>query len=630
MELSNLYSQINNPINDISVIQKIVDVYAMQDKGFGGFYGRLVKTVDKNNSGKYRIDDADKFVSMMFNKWKKSIVDMTKEEFIALRCYGADFVKMRKYLLHVPDVKTAKEVRDIIWKERDDKELQRALEKYRWDAFGEGSSWNHVCSRYVTARKDSYPNIEHRLYLNTDSLDTYKLVTLLVEKCNEHKVPYYFKFDECGNRDDTVVIYSSTENLGEYIDILREIKKENPDLGARFMAPPLLTGKIDGWIGYGSEPAKLPNGKNTSFNEVRTKLLEPIVDKYVKKWVMDHKGAKIKYQGALISFQEYFARIVVEEFISKLEQHYSYSVNTEQILSQRENRSYNENNVINRMGYSLNEIRSINFKQRVFNQVNSQIGDILIKICMGESLPSFSFSFNNGKNKDVKLSSGDFREVFHKTASKIVRNDANFAKNIQKEIKDSCNKYGIDKDKFCFDIAARKKIEQFNSLHNDVKKEEVIEERVMEDELSELLTADMVKDMLNKNLREYYTKVGSLQVLNENKSNFNMRIDYVVDEYFGKSVTGIIEEYVSGITKISNMELFDELIDGLLDKYEELVISLKDYIKPLFLNNSISEIYMNSFLDDLRDKGIDYLSLVFQSILDDALGANQPMSPHVG
>ncbi len=111
----------------------------------------------------------------------------------------------------------------------------------------------------MTAKKDQYPSIEHRLYLDIESLDTYKMTTYLVEKCDEHHLPYYFKFDQYADRDDTIVIYSSTENLTKYVEILHEIKKEHPELISRTKEPPVLTGKIDGWIGYGSEPATSPD-----------------------------------------------------------------------------------------------------------------------------------------------------------------------------------------------------------------------------------------------------------------------------------------------------------------------------------------------------------------------------------
>ena len=98
MELMELYDKINNPIDDLSVIEKLINAYANSSKGLGGYYRQLTKTAQKeHNKGQYYPYDADKFYSMLFNKWKNSIVAMTREEFIELYkrgSYGQDFIKM--------------------------------------------------------------------------------------------------------------------------------------------------------------------------------------------------------------------------------------------------------------------------------------------------------------------------------------------------------------------------------------------------------------------------------------------------------------------------------------------------------------------------------------------------------
>ena len=148
MELRDLYNQIRNPIDDLGVIEKLINAYANSSRGFGGYYGHLTKMVQKEHSkGQYYRDDADRFYAMLFNKWKNSIVAMTKEEFIELYkmgSYGQDFIKMRNYLRNVPDVFTMKEADEIFCGSKDDKELENALEKYSWKSFGSGSGWVHV------------------------------------------------------------------------------------------------------------------------------------------------------------------------------------------------------------------------------------------------------------------------------------------------------------------------------------------------------------------------------------------------------------------------------------------------------------------------------------------------------
>lgn len=459
MELMELYNQIHNPIDDISVIEKLINAYANSLKGFGGYYGQLTKTVQKeHNKGQYYREDADRFYAMLFNKWKNSIVAMTRDEFVELYkqgSYGQDFIKMRNYLKNIPDVSTMKEVDEIFYGSKGDKELEDALEKYSWKSFGGGSGWIHVCSRYLTAKKDQYPNVEHRLYLDTESLDTYKMTTYLVEKCDEHNLPYYFKFDQYADRDDTIVIYSSTENLTKYVEILQEIKREHPELVSRAKEPPVLTGKIDGWIGYGSEPAKTPDGQRHSFNEIRAKVLESSIGKVTKQWIMNHRNQQITYQGQKMLFQEYIAMKSTEKLIADLERRYlSYEENDKKV-AQRNGTKYNPTTVNDRLGYTLQDVRSSRFKQNIYRVLRDKMISSLPQVCNGSYKDMDAINMNVRNGKQITFSGYDLEIIIQQLSVNISKNDPNFISSVQAEIKNNAKQYGIDSEKFCFDTKAR-------------------------------------------------------------------------------------------------------------------------------------------------------------------------------
>lgn len=459
MELMELYNQIHNPIDDISVIEKLINAYANNSKGFGGYYGQLTKTVQKeHNKGQYYREDADRFYAMLFNKWKNSIVAMTRDEFVELYkqgSYGQDFIKMRNYLKNIPDVSTMKEADEIFYGSKSDKELEDALEKYSWKSFGGGSGWIHVCSRYLTAKKDQYPNVEHRLYLDTESLDTYKMTTYLVEKCDEHNLPYYFKFDQYADRDDTIVIYSSTENLTKYVEILQEIKREHPELVSRAKEPPVLTGKIDGWIGYGSELAKTPDGQRHSFNEIRAKVLENSIGKVTKQWIMNHRNQQITYQGQKMLFQEYIAMKSTEKLIADLERRYlSYEENDKKV-AQRNGTKYNPTTVSDRLGYTLQDVRSSRFKQNIYRVLRDKMISSLPQVCNGSYKDMDAINMNVRNGKQITFSGYDLETIIQQLSVNISKNAPNFISSVQAEIKNNAKKYGIDSEKFCFDTKAR-------------------------------------------------------------------------------------------------------------------------------------------------------------------------------
>ncbi len=451
MELMELYNQIQNPINDPQIMEKLIEIYANSSE-IGGFYTKVTKIVKKEyKKGEHYIEDADKFYSMMFNKWKNNIVTMSKDELYRLG-YGEDFIKMKKYLETISDISTKEEANNIFFGSKNDKELEDALEKYRWTRHGEMSGWIHVSTESITSKKEIYPKIEHRLYLNTESIDIYKIVTYLVEKCDKYNLPYYFKFDEIASRDDTIVIYLPTENLTKYVEILREIKNDHPELIERIKSPSILTGKIDKWIGYGSHPID----KTVSYNQVRSKIIESSIDQVLNKWIMDHINKQIIYRGQKIKFQDYITIKVTENLIKTLEEKFiSYETNDKKV-AQKNGITYNQIDVINKLGYSLQDIKSPQFKQNIYKILSNKMETIIYKVCNNyEDVKSIIINVRNGKQ--ISFERHMLLDTI-KNLSLIAKNDKNFIQSVQLQIKDNVGQYGIDAEKFCFDIKRKERM----------------------------------------------------------------------------------------------------------------------------------------------------------------------------
>ncbi len=497
MEIRELFDMIQNPIDDSKVVEKLITAYANESKGLGGFYGQLTKTVSKEyTGGQFNQEDANKFYAMLFNKWKNSIVNMTRDEFAELYkkgSYGKDFIKMRNYLKNVPDVSTMKEANNIFFGNKNDSELQTALEKYRWSAVGEATGWVHVYSRDLTAKKDPRIVAEHRLYLDTESPDTYKMVTYFVEKCDKYHLPYYFKFDQMADRDDTIVIYSSSETLTDYVNILQEIKKEHPELISRVKEPPLLTGKIDGWIGYGSEPQKTPDGKRRSFNEIRSKVIEPIIEKHTKNWIMAHLNMQVTYKGQQLSFQNYIALKSTEFLIEKLETKYSNREETMKNFAKKNGSSYNPQAVVENLGYTLQDLKNPQFQKSVYNIMVANLKTSLPKVCNGNYNDMSTLLINVRNGKQISFPGSYLEEILQSLSINITKNDPTFLPTIQNQIRNSAPKYGIDPNNFCFDIAAK------NKLENIASKNKVDEQFLEKNGISKPVAEFLIKNGIDLN-----------------------------------------------------------------------------------------------------------------------------------
>lgn len=461
MELMELYNRLQNPLDNPKTIEKLIHAYANSAGHWRGFYGDLVTNVQKNyNRGSHYQEDRDEFHAMLFNKWKNSIVAVTSQEYAELYrrgSYGDDFIKMRNYLKTIPDVSTMKEADEIFYGKKGDSQLEEALEKYSWRHIGSDSEWTHVMSRYLTAKKDIRPTEEHRLYLNTELQDTYKMVTYLVEKFDAHHIPYYFKFAEYSDRADTIVIYSSTENLTKCVEILQEIKREHPDLISRLKEPPILTGKIERWLGYGSEPDKL-NGESQSFNSIRSRFFLETIGKATKQWIVAHLNQQIVYQGQGMSFQDYLAMKSTEKLISSLENQYLYSEKYEKDNAKRKGTTYNSAVLNDRYGYTLQDVRSSQFKQNVYRELKDKMPDMLSKVFEGGYGLFEGIKMNVRNGKQISFYCSDLERVIQKLSINISKNDPNYIETIKTAARNNAKKYGIDGEKICFDIKARDRI----------------------------------------------------------------------------------------------------------------------------------------------------------------------------
>ena len=261
-----LYENIQNPLTD-EVINYFLNVYLNK----GNLYEAAIKANSKNkiNEGFYSVSNRDKLYTNLFNLWKKSILGLSKEEIKRMVDYnivGNDFFKLKDLIENGISINSRDEYFRLVQKEK-------LLEKYGWHNFGYGE-WIHINSYDLTYGISEKFETEHRLYLNPSPTDTDYIVNNFIYECAKMNIPFYLKYDSYGDRDDTIVIYSNTQNLENYISILNDILKKHPDIKERLSKPPVLSGKINEVIGYGSQESNA----RTSFNKKRTDIIQRSIE----------------------------------------------------------------------------------------------------------------------------------------------------------------------------------------------------------------------------------------------------------------------------------------------------------------------------------------------------------------
>ena len=452
MELRELYNQIQNPIDNPSVIEKLIKSYAKSNNDSSGFYNNMLMMTEKEyKKGEHFPKDFNTFYSMLFNMWKNNIVSMKEETFIQLYKEGTlnkDFVKLRKYLKEIPDVTTKEEADNILYGIKDNKEINKIIRRYNYDVSTD--YWVHIFSRYLKAKTESFPEIKHRLYLNIESVHVYKITKLFIEKCNHYNIPYYFKFDPYAKRDDSLVIYSSTDMIIKYIEVLKEIKREHPEIISKVKEPPILTGVIDGWIGYGSEPENIPGKDKTSFNALRADLIEKVIDKTTKKWIVNHLDKKVNPEGQLL--EDYIAIMATKQLFAEFESYYKDQVETEKRKANALGKEIDYISIDIKTGYSFEDLKSSKFRNSIYEKIKAGIPNLVNEVCSGKYQTSDSIDFYLRNGRHVLFTGYDLKNIIRQLAAEISKNDPLYISTIQSEIKKEAYKYGIDGNKICFDM----------------------------------------------------------------------------------------------------------------------------------------------------------------------------------
>lgn len=442
MNYLDIYTKINNSLDEESVMDKILDAYASDD----AFYKALVSCNSKDKKMYYSRQASDELYASIFNTWKKELLSIPKESMdqaISNGLYSKAIYKVMDILRNTPDVHTKQEADAVLNKRYEDQELEDAMEKYRWDSIGVGTGWTQISSRYIRAKKNTVPQIEHRFYINAELTDLHELSKLFLDKCAKRNLPYYFKISEYDKRDDNIVIYSNTKLLPQFLSVLEEIEKERPDIISRCGQPPILTGKIHNWIGYGSEPLE----EHSSFNSKREKIISSVIETEMKKWYNQRKNGQFRYQDKTMSMYEYFSKKLVEKEIAKVRRQLERNPNAKYIK------------------YSQAEIDNPAFVATLEREMVGKITPIINAYLNGEKLQTQKLIING---KERHIYSSDVTDILKAGVRMIKFNDPTFVQRVKAGIETESAKKGIDISKYCFDIENAKLI--LNEAKAEIKK----------------------------------------------------------------------------------------------------------------------------------------------------------------
>ena len=281
--MDRLYEEIENPLDNDEIVKKIIKAsFAWVD-----VYSDLIKANSKSkryvivNDKEYKI----KLLLLRFNMWKNNVLkadlsNVTEDSLF----YGYNDIK--HILSKIPDIKSYEDYMIYV-----PESIRKTFDKTTYDDM----TWKHVYSSTLNIKEDDIGRTTQRLYINILKCDCEKFAYNFILECEKQNVPYYFKYMKIGRRDDGFVVYTNEKFIEEHINILTKVinKSDMP-----FYKPPILTGVINGFIGYGSQPQE----DHMSFHQKRADILRKMKDVVIEYIVNNNEKVNIKLGSDDISF----------------------------------------------------------------------------------------------------------------------------------------------------------------------------------------------------------------------------------------------------------------------------------------------------------------------------------------
>ena len=252
--------------------------------------------------------------------------------------------------------------------------------------------------------------ISHRFYINANAKVVAEFSEKLVKEFEKRKLPFYFKINTTYTQGpkDFIVIYSSSKELKNTIDVLNSIATQNPYLISQMNIPHIFSNNIDNWLGYAQENKQL-QGKE-SFTGLMSDVISQIFVSSVQEWVDQHPKMSVRSDGMN---PVYSSDLVNKNLLEEKQDYYQ---------SKRDKVAYYQG-----ISYMLSAIQRVDydFINSIIGKLRSKLQDMHIdpdNICLNEDVMKELNTFvnNNSNNSDQELSEKESLQSLRKEYEQMI------------------------------------------------------------------------------------------------------------------------------------------------------------------------------------------------------------------
>ena len=448
-DLKSLYLRIENPMDNKIKWSKLLNIYSAS-YNYDDFYYRVTKKDKKDTALLFDNEDKKTFCLVMWSIWKSKIVSYTDDELrdlVETKKFDYDIYDLVSKVRNLESVKSYSDLQQIL--------TDSVINKYYSLLFDD---YNHKVEVYSDFNIKSTLSYNTVLSIKIDSIKLYKLIKIYINECIKREMPYYIKFNEFGEKVH-VNFYTTIENFRKNEEILKVMKKENY---LHFHGNyDLLSGNIDEAITIKHKDIY----STREYLKERSLIFFKSFDSVTYEYVVNHLNILVSYKEGRMNIVEYLSTYVMERIIGqivdntiKTRQDYFYIANSDDLL---------------------------NLKKYIKEKIQLNIKDIL-KERLYLKPDDYDIPLKLNDNKTIKIPVEMFLSGIRNLTSTIISKDGSIEKLYRIRIKNECQFYGVDYDKFCLDSSFVKKLfynkktydryqKEIDEIHNDIKKVESLE-----------------------------------------------------------------------------------------------------------------------------------------------------------
>lgn len=460
-DLKQLYFRIENPIDNKIKWNKLLNIYS-SSFDYEDFYNFISSKNDSTDIC-YDSDDKKTFCLFMWSIWKKKLLSIPEEE---LRTYIDNKVfdfNIYDVIMNLRDLESVKSYSNL------EKNLSDpTMNMYYSDLFDD---YNHKVVIYSDFDLKKDTNLNTVLSIKVDAINLYKLLKLYINQCLNLELPYYIKYSEYGERI-VVNFYSSIENFRKVEEILNVLKKENYSFFHTNQE--LLFGNIDNWIAIRNKDFF----NSYQYLRERSMIFFKSIDSVIYEYILGHTNTLVSYKDGRMNIIDYLSTYVMEKIVSQL---LNKSIK-------------NDNDFFN----IANSDDIINLKSYIRDKLSINMKNILItRLYLKKPDEKITVQLNPNKSIDIEI--GVFMCAIRNLTQTLISKDPSIEKLFRIRIKNECQFYKVDPDKFCLDVGFSKKLFFNKEKYDNYKKEidKIHDELVKVQSLDELINSE-----INQNTRD--------------------------------------------------------------------------------------------------------------------------------